>query len=162
MYNPYIDTEGEPFVTKSYGENNENLKESDLTEIFVVCYTIKKKGQKEPEEVYSFTTDFDQAFKRFKLLPNTKCFLKRFMTDDDELIRLAKDGTKPKPVEGEYEGADLKEILDKFRDEDEEGNPIYETEIKQSDPSEQVIVELEQLALAPPSSPDWEPERDRD
>ncbi len=133
-----MNTEAEPYVTKEYGNNNEDLNESDLTEVFVVCYTVKKKGQLEPEEIYSFTTDFDQAYKRFKLLPNTKAYLKRFLTDNDALIQLAVEGTKPKPEEGADEGADLKSILNTFRDEDETGNPIYNLNIESSsrDPSE--------------------------
>lgn len=151
LYNQFLDTEGEPYVTKSYGDNNEELTEDKLTEVFVICYTVKKKGVPEPEEVYSFTTDFDQAFKRFKLLPNTKAFLKRFMTDDDELIRLAIEGTKVKPTIEEYDGIEIKEILDKFRDEDENGNPIYESDITQKQSS--IEEHLEQLSIAPPSSP---------
>ena len=134
MYNPFIETDGEPYITGYYGPNNEDLDESKLTEVFVTVYTIKRKGEPQPEEVYAFTTDFEQAFKRFKLLPHNKCFLKRFFTDNAELIRLAVEGTKPKidttnlDYSGsEYEGIELRELLDRFRDEDEEGKPIYDT-----------------------------------
>lgn len=159
MYNAYLETEFEPYVTKDYGDNNEELNETDLTEVFVVCYTIKKKGCKDPEEVYSFTTDFDQAFKRFKLLPNSKCFLKRFMTDDDELIRLAIEGTKPKPLDGEYENSDIKDILDRFRDEDDDGKPIYETEVATSEHEPKDILELAEQTHNSMLSDQWQPER---
>jgi hypothetical protein len=159
MYNAYLDTEGESYVTKDYGDNNEELNETDLTEVFVVCYTIKKKGCKDPEEVYSFTTDFDQAFKRFKLLPNSKCFLKRFMTDDDELIRLAIEGTKPKPTDEEYEGADIKDIIDKFRDEDDDGKPIYESSVTTSEHEPKDIIELAEQTHACELGDPWDAER---
>lgn len=126
-----LETEPEFWIKNSYGVANENLKVDDLKEVFVICYTIKKKGKSnEPEEIYSFTTDFDQAFKRFKLLPHRKCLLKRFMTDDEELIKLAVEGTKPKPDVDEFEGVEIKDILDRFRDEDDEGKPIYDTSLK--------------------------------
>ena len=104
-------------VTKEYGPDNEDLTAEMLTEVFVVVYTYLKKGVKEPAEVYTFTTDFDQALKRFKLLPACKCLLVRFLTDDDNLIGLAVTGTKPKvELNDETNAIDLKEILDRFSD----------------------------------------------
>ena len=146
----YLECEPEFWVVREYGENNEDLKVEDLTEVFAVCYVVKKKGKKEPEEIYTFTNDFDQAFKRFKLLPNTKCFLKRFLTDDEVLIKLAEDGTKPKysneDLTDEDKEISLKEIIDQFRDEDEEGKPIYETEVQSREPTE---AEREHAGLDP-------------
>lgn len=146
----YLETEPEFWVVREYGENNEDLKVEDLTEVFAVCYTVKKKGKKEPEEIYTFTTDFEQAFKRFKLLPNTKCFLKRFLTDDEVLIKLAVDGTKPKysmeDLTDEDKEVSLKEIIDQFRDEDEEGNPVYETSVQTREATE---AEREHAGLDP-------------
>lgn len=104
-------------VTKEYGPDNEDLTAEMLTEVFVVVYTYLKKGITEPTEVYTFTTDFDQALKRFKLLPACKCLLARFLTDDDALIGLAVTGTKPKvELNDETNSIDLKEILDRFSD----------------------------------------------
>lgn len=127
----FMETDPEMWVIKEYGNNNEDLKVEDLTEVYAIVYSIKKKGKNEPEEIYTFTTDFEQAFKRFKLLPHTKCFLKRFLTDDDNLIKLAQDGTKPKitmeDLTDEQKEISLKEILGGYRDEDEEGNPIINT-----------------------------------
>jgi hypothetical protein len=91
---PYLETDPEKLLTKEY-PLDKDLTIEDLTEVFVIVYTIEVKGR-DPEEVYTFTTDFDQAYKRLKILPNGSGFLKRLFTDSDELIRLAKEGTKPK------------------------------------------------------------------
>jgi hypothetical protein len=137
-----METDPEFWIIGDYGENNEELIVEKLTEIFSVCYTIKKKGKKEPEEIYTFTTDFEQAFKRFKLLPHTKCFLKRFLTDDPNLIKLAQDGTKPKinidDLTDEQKAISLGEILDTFRDEDDEGNAIREIGFKVKEANEEI------------------------
>lgn len=119
----------ELYVTKDYGENNEELTVEKLTEIFVIVYTYTKKGSKEPIEVYTFTTDFDQALKRYKLLPNCKCLLKRFLTDDDNLCELAHSGTKPKVVmsdslNSEETTVQIKEIMDRFNDDDKDRSRI--------------------------------------
>jgi hypothetical protein len=139
----YIDSEPSYWVKNEYGENNENLKVEDLTEIYVVCYTIKKKGVNEPIEIYTFTTDFDQAFKRFKLLPNTKGYLKRYLTDDDELIKLAIDGTKPKvsseDLTDQQKTASLTEIMGDYRDEDDNGIPIPLFSVEQREPTEEEL-----------------------
>lgn len=117
-----METDAELWVTKEYGNNNEDLKVEDLTEVYATVYTIKKKGLNEPEAVYAFTTDFEQAFKRFKLLPHKKCFLKRFLTDDEDLIKLAIEGTKPKvnqeDLTDEQNEISLGEIMDTYRDDD--------------------------------------------
>ena len=137
----YIDTEPNYHITKEYGFANENLKIEDLTELFATCYTVKKKGSKEPEEIYAFTTDCDQAFKRFKLLPYTKCFMKRIFTDDDELIRLAIEGTKPKVTADQLEDLtpiDIRERLAMFRDEDEDGNTVLDLSIKTADGPDEI------------------------
>lgn len=136
----FMETDPEMWVIKEYGNNNEDLKVEDLTEVYAIVYSIKKKGKNEPEEIYTFTTDFEQAFKRFKLLPHTKCFLKRFLTDDDNLIKLAIDGTKPKitmeDLTDEQKEVSLKEIIGDYRDEDEEGNPILDTGFKTREATE--------------------------
>ena len=148
----YMDTDPEYWLTGDYGTANENLKIEDLTEVYVVAYTLKKKGSKEPEEIYTFTTDFEQALKRFKLLPHTKCFLKRVLTDSEQLIILAKDGTKPKVTEEEAaKCVDLKERIDMFRDEDDEGNPIYEVGVSTREATD---VEMEHVGLTAPNTPE--------
>ena len=116
-----IEGEAELLVTKEYGKDNCDLTVDMLTEVFVVVYTYLKKGVKEAVEIYTFTTDFEQAFKRFKLLPACKCLLKRFLTDDENLINLAVTGTKPKvEMSDELNTTDmtvqLKEIMDQFSD----------------------------------------------
>jgi len=118
-----IEGEAELLVTKEYGPDNCDLTVEQLTEVFVVIYTYLKKGVKEPVEIYTFTTDFDQAFKRFKLLPACKCLLKRFLTDDEALIDLAVKGTKPKvemtnELNTEEMTVQIKEIMDRFNDDD--------------------------------------------
>ena len=126
--------QGDPelWVIKDYGLDNEDLTVEKLTEVFVIVYTYLKKGVKEPIEVYTFTTDFEQALKRFKLLPACKCLLKRVLTDDDDLIKLAVDGTKPKvEMTDELNSAEMtvqiKEIMDRFNDEeDREGVTVRE------------------------------------
>jgi hypothetical protein len=174
----YLETDASYYLTKDYGVGNENLKIEALTEVFTVVYTLKKKGSLEPEEVYSFTTDFEQAFKRFKLLPHTKCLLKRVFTDDDTLIKLAIDGTKLKAEQLGYDKDeldklaseyDVKEILDRFRDEDDNGKPVYNTGFTAKEADEETVEKLremgvddkrvespEQLSIAPPSSPEQE------
>jgi hypothetical protein len=116
----YLDTEPTLYVKKEYGVDNEDLTIDKLTEVFVIVYTYKKKGVQEVQEVYTFTTDFDQALKRFKLLPHTKALLKRILTDDDELIKLAVDGTKDKIDESDlskHEGVSMDDLLGPYRDE---------------------------------------------
>jgi hypothetical protein len=90
----YLDVEANTWITKDYPIDHD-LDVNTLTEIYIIVYLLERKGR-DPEEIYTFTTDFEQAFKRFKLLPNTQGFLKRILTDDDNLIALAKEGTKPK------------------------------------------------------------------
>ena len=131
----YMETEPSYYVTKDYGIGNETLKIEHLTEVYVVCYTIKKKGSNEPEEIYTFTTLFEQALKRFKLLPHTKCLLKRVLTDNEELIKLAQDGTKETVVFDEDASQvsldeTTMETLKQFRDDPEEGSSSLQTGIK--------------------------------
>ena len=116
----YLDTEPTLYVKKEYGVDNEDLTIDQLTEVYVIVYTYKKKGVHEVQEVYTFTTDFDQALKRFKLLPHTKALLKRILTDDEELIKLAVDGTKDKIDESDlskHEGISMEDLLGPYRDE---------------------------------------------
>jgi hypothetical protein len=116
----YLDTEPTLYVKKEYGVDNEDLTIDQLTEVYVIVYTYKKKGVQEVQEVYTFTTDFDQALKRFKLLPHTKALLKRILTDDEELIKLAVDGTKDKIDESDlskHEGISMEDLLGPYRDE---------------------------------------------
>lgn len=111
--------EPEMLVIKEYGVDNCDLTVDMLTEVFVVLYTYLKKGVKEPEEVYTFTTDFEQALKRYRLLPNGKAIIKRFLTDDDNLIKLGVEGTKPKvEMTDELNSAEntvtINEIMERF------------------------------------------------
>lgn len=119
----------ELYVTKEYGIDNVDLTVDQLTEVFVIVYTYCKKGQKEPVEVYTFTTDLEQALKRFKLLPTCKCLLKRFLTDDENLIELAISGTKPKvemtdELNNSETTVQIKEIMDRFNDDDVDRNGV--------------------------------------
>ena len=95
----YLETDPETWLTKDY-PNDDDLIVDNLTEVYIVIYTLERKG-KEPDEIYTFTTDFEQAYKRFKLLPNTQGLLKRILTDDEALIQLAKEGTKPKVTDAD-------------------------------------------------------------
>ena len=122
----HIEMEAELLITKEYGPDNEELTVDKLTEVFCVVYTYNKKGVKEPEEVFSFTTIFEQAMKRFKLLPNKKALVKRFLTDDEGLIKLAVDGTKPNvemsdDLNTEECRVSIKEILDNFNPDEPTG-----------------------------------------
>ena len=90
----YLDVKPDTWITKEYPEDH-IVDVNSLTEVYIVIYILERKGL-DPEEIFTFTTDFEQAFKRFKLLPNTQGFLKRILTDDDNLIAIAKEGTKPK------------------------------------------------------------------
>ena len=122
----HIEMNPELLIVKEYGPDNEELSVEKLTEVFCVVYTYKKKGVKEPEEVFTFTTDFEQAMKRFKLLPNKKALVKRFLTDDEGLIKLAVEGTKPKvemsdELNTEEHRVEIKEILDNFNPEEPTG-----------------------------------------
>ena len=122
----HIEMDAEFLVTKEYGPDNIELSVDKLTEVFCVVYTYCKKGIKEPEEVFSFTTDFEQAMKRFKLLPNKKALVKRFLTDDEGLIKLGIDGTKPKVEMSELYNTEecrveIKEILDNFNPDEPKG-----------------------------------------
>jgi hypothetical protein len=130
-----IEGEAELLVTKEYGPDNCDLTVEQLTEVFVVIYTYLKKGVKEPVEIYTFTTDFDQAFKRFKLLPACKCLLKRFLTDDEALIDLAIKGTKPKvemtdELNTEEMTVQIKEIMDRFNDDEVDRGGITVRELR--------------------------------
>lgn len=145
-----ISGEADLLVVKEYGHDNENLTVEMLTEVFVVVYTYLKRGVKEPTEIYTFTTDFEQALKRFKLLPACKCLLKRFLTDDENLIELAITGTKPKvemtdDLNSEATSVQIKEIMDRFNDDDVDRTGITIRELNDD--------ELELLATnAKPSS----------
>ena len=92
MNHDYLDTSPTPYLTGDYDDTEPDV--NTLTEVYIVLYTLERKGQ-EPKEIYSFTTIFSQAYKRFKMLPNSTAFLKRVLTDNQALIKLAKDGTKP-------------------------------------------------------------------
>jgi hypothetical protein len=140
----YIDAKPDYWLVNEYGIANEELTVDKLTEIYTVCYTIKKRGSDQPEEIYTFTTDFEQALKRFKLLPHKKALLKRFLTDDESLIKLAIDGTKDKVTDTDVDTSiDLKTVLDMYRDEDDDGNAIYETSINKTDADETIIERLD-------------------
>ena len=90
----YLDVKPDTWITKEYPADH-IVDINSLTEVYIIIYILERKGL-DPEEIFTFTTDFEQAFKRFKLLPNTQGFLKRILTDDDNLIAIAKEGTKPK------------------------------------------------------------------
>lgn len=141
----------ELYVTKEYGPDNVDLTVEQLTELFVIVYTYLKKGHTEPVEVYTFTTDFDQALKRFKLLPACKCLLKRFLTDDDNLINLAVSGTKPKvEMSDDLNTSDvsvqLKEIMNRYNDDDVDRSSITVRELTDAEAS---LLESENKVIIP-------------
>lgn len=81
------------YLTKEYDEENP-VDQEKLKEVYCVAYKVEvnKPGVKD-KEVYTFTTIFEQAFKRFKLLPVGRAVLMRYYTDDENLYQLAVDGT---------------------------------------------------------------------
>jgi hypothetical protein len=89
-----LDVKPDTWITGDYPIDHD-MDINSLTELYIVVYKLERKGR-EDEEIYTFTTDFEQAYKRFKLLPNTQGLLKRIFTDDANLIAIAKEGTKPK------------------------------------------------------------------
>jgi hypothetical protein len=83
----------EPYIllVKEYEEPPKN---TDLTEVFVIIYSLDLPTWKIKEETdgveYVFFTSFDKAFKRFKIEGPKKSLMKRIFTDNDELIEVAK------------------------------------------------------------------------
>lgn len=94
MNRDLLDVTPDTWITGEYPIDHD-MDINTLTELYVVVYKIERKGR-DDEEIYTFTTDFEQAYKRFKLLPNTQGYLKRIFTDDATLIGIAQEGTKPK------------------------------------------------------------------
>ena len=82
---PYI------LLVKEYEEPPKN---TDLTEVFVIVYSLDLPAWKIKEETdgveYVFFTSFEKAFKRFKIEGPKKSLMKRIFTDNDELIEVAK------------------------------------------------------------------------
>ena len=93
MENEFLDTEPILYLTGYYDEDNP-VDKDELTEIYCVVYKVDKQilGV-EPKELYTFTTKFQQAFKRFKIFPTGYAVIKRFLTDDENLVKLAVQGT---------------------------------------------------------------------
>ena len=81
------------YLSGEYDEDNP-VNKDDLYEIYMVVYKVDKKllGV-EPKEIYSFTTIFEQAFKRFKIFPTGFALIKRILTDDVGLWKMAEEGT---------------------------------------------------------------------
>jgi hypothetical protein len=93
MQNEYIVSD--PIYMISDTTDKNTVSSDDLTEIYCTIYRVKNRiPGEEPTEMYAFTTKFDQAFKRFKLLPHKSCTLIRILTDREDMIKLAIDGTK--------------------------------------------------------------------
>jgi len=92
MNNDYLHTEPTLYLTKEYDEENP-VDPDKLREVFCVAYkvAVNKPGVKD-KDIYTFTTLFDQAFKRYKLLPYGKVTLMRFLTDDENLYQIALNG----------------------------------------------------------------------
>ncbi len=112
MDHKYLELDPMPFLVKEY--ENDEPDTNALVEVYIVVYTLERKG-KEPQEIYSFTCDFEQAYKRYKLLPHTRALLKRVLTDDENLIRLGRDGTRPKANNDSCsEPVDTAELSDAF------------------------------------------------
>lgn len=93
MQNEYIVSDPVYLISDTTDKNT--VSSDDLTEIYCTIYRVKSRiPGEEPTEMYAFTTKFDQAFKRFKLLPHRSCTLIRILTDREDMIKLAVDGTK--------------------------------------------------------------------
>jgi hypothetical protein len=75
-------------------EYEDTPKIEDLTEIFVIVYAFELPKWKVKEETdgveYVFFTSLEKAWKRFKYEGPRKALMKRILTDNDELIELAR------------------------------------------------------------------------
>lgn len=127
MENEYIVSDPVYMISETTDRNTVTC--DDLDEIYCTIYKVKSRiPGEEPVEMYAFTTKFDQAFKRFKLLPHRSCTLIRILTDRDELIKLAVEGTK-----NTYNDSDLdeetKEFLSQIKFSDIYGGVVNEKNI---------------------------------
>lgn len=92
MENEFIHAEPKYYLKE--GTNDEELKVDDLDEVYCVAYKVKSKlAGADDKEMYSFTTKFEQAFKRFKLFPHGYATLIRILTNDENVSELAIKGT---------------------------------------------------------------------
>ena len=83
-------TELEPHF---YLVDDSKTKIEDLTEEFVVMYREDRGTFLEPRENYIFFDDFKRAYHRFKMIGPSHSLIKRILTDDDKIIKLAKINT---------------------------------------------------------------------
>ena len=92
MQNEYIHSDPKYYLKE--GTNEDEINKDDLDEVYCVAYKVKSKlTGADDKEMYSFTTKFEQAFKRFKLFPHGYATLIRILTNDDNLNELATKGT---------------------------------------------------------------------
>jgi hypothetical protein len=83
----------EPYylIVKEY---EEKPKVEDLTEVFTIVYTHELPNWKIKEETdgveYVFFTSLEKAWKRFKYEGPRRALMKRILTDNEELIELAR------------------------------------------------------------------------
>jgi hypothetical protein len=83
----------EPYylIVKEY---EEKPKPEDLTEVFTIVYAYdipKWQIKQETDGVeYVFFTSLDKAWKRFKYEGPRRALMKRILTDNEELIELAR------------------------------------------------------------------------
>jgi len=109
MENEYI--LADPVYELEVGTDEDNIKMEDLTEVYCVAYKVKSRiPNTYDKEHYTFTSQFDQAFKRFKLLPHRYATLIRILTNKKDLIKLAEEGTAQK-----YDNLDEEEVNEIFK-----------------------------------------------
>lgn len=99
----------------------------ELIEIFVVIYREDRGTFIEPRENYIFFEDFKRAYHRFKMIGPSHALIKRILTDDEKLVKLAKMNTIVIPNDEKEE--------EKKETSDEEGSikPVSESEEKAKD-----------------------------
>ena len=107
MENEFIHTDPKYYLKE--GTNEDDLNNDDLDEVYCVVYKVKSKiPGNDDKDMYSFTTKFEQAFKRFKLFPHGYATIIRILTNDENVSELAIKGTTNPYKEDEIP----KEIMD--------------------------------------------------
>lgn len=102
----------EPYymLVKEY-ETKPNV--DDLVEVFAVIYVLdlpKWEVKNETDGVeYVFFTSLEKAFKRFKIEGQRKSILKRILTDNEELVELARRNDNVEIPEDDGEEVEIPE-----------------------------------------------------
>jgi hypothetical protein len=151
MQNEYIHSEPKYYLTE--GTNEEDLKNDDLFDVYCVVYKVKSRiPNGDNNDMYSFTTKFEQAFKRFKLFPHGYATIIRILTNDDKIMKLAIEGTT-EPYKEDEIPAEIIEALNNLKISDLYGGLISpNAHLSKITPLEPLETPLE-IPEAPPSSP---------